>query len=85
MASESVRAFALPRGILLTIAAMVLAVPVVESRAQEISDEAEDAEFEEIVVTGSRLKRRDFNSPSPISTINSEILACMIFLAEAIP
>lgn len=29
-----------------------------------------DAELEEIVVTGSRISRRDFSSPSPISTID---------------
>ncbi|MEQ9563298.1 MAG: TonB-dependent receptor plug domain-containing protein, partial [Woeseiaceae bacterium] len=34
-------------------------------------DAAEDLEsIEEIVVTGSRIKRRDYNSPSPISTID---------------
>jgi outer membrane receptor protein involved in Fe transport len=30
---------------------------------------------EEIVVTGSRIKRRDFNSPSPITTIDREAIA----------
>ena len=33
----------------------------------------DDSELiEEIVVTGSRIKRRDFHSPSPISTINRD-------------
>jgi len=31
--------------------------------------------IEEIVVTGSRLLRRDFSSPSPITTINREVIA----------
>ena len=30
---------------------------------------------EEIVVTGSRIKRRDFNSPSPITTIDRDTIA----------
>ena len=42
---------------------------------QQDSLDAADEAVEEIVVTGSRLKRRDFNSPSPISTIDSEVLA----------
>jgi len=32
-------------------------------------------EVEEIVVTGSRLLRRDFNAPSPISTLDRDVLA----------
>jgi outer membrane receptor protein involved in Fe transport len=48
-------------------------LPAAESRGQV--DAAEDLEaVEEIVVTGSRIKRRDFNSPSPISTIDRDDL-----------
>jgi len=36
--------------------------------------EAEDSTIEEIVVTGSRLRRRDFSAPSPIATIDREAL-----------
>jgi len=35
----------------------------------------ETEELEEIVVTGSRIKRRDFTSPSPIATIDRETIA----------
>ncbi|MGI9223023.1 MAG: TonB-dependent receptor domain-containing protein [Woeseiaceae bacterium] len=34
-----------------------------------------DDYFEEIVVTGSRIKRRDFVTPSPLTTIDSELIA----------
>jgi iron complex outermembrane recepter protein len=34
-----------------------------------------DETVEEVVVTGSRIKRRDFNSPSPIATIDRETIA----------
>lgn len=42
--------------------------------AQDDSTSNEPA-VEEIVVTGSRLVRRDFNAPSPISTLDREVLA----------
>ena len=44
--------------------------------AQEIDEEigVRDA-VEEIIVTGSRVKRRDFNSPSPITTLDREAIA----------
>ncbi len=38
-------------------------------------DNGADAAVEEIVVTGSRLPRRDFTAPSPIATIDAEALA----------
>jgi outer membrane receptor protein involved in Fe transport len=44
--------------------------------AQDDPDAADDFEFEEvgmeeIIVTGSRLRRRDFNAPSPITSLDS--------------
>ncbi|TFG41142.1 MAG: TonB-dependent receptor [Chromatiales bacterium] len=39
------------------------------------NDQNVDEPIEEIVVTGSRLVRRDFNAPSPIATLDSEFLA----------
>jgi outer membrane cobalamin receptor len=39
----------------------------------ETADFEDDEEFiEEVVVTGTRIKRRDFSSPSPITTITAE-------------
>lgn len=44
------------------------------SASQEIEEETADETIEEIVVIGSRLRRRDYSSPSPISTIDREAL-----------
>lgn len=41
----------------------------IESRAYEQSDA-----IEEIIVTGSRLRRRDFSAPSPVATIDREAI-----------
>ncbi len=35
--------------------------------------DTEDAGLEEVLVTGSRIVRRDFNAPSPILTVDSEV------------
>ena len=35
-------------------------------------EEFEEAGVEEIIVTGSRIRRRDFNAPSPITSIDSD-------------
>jgi outer membrane receptor protein involved in Fe transport len=34
-----------------------------------------DEVIDEVVVTGSRIKRRDFNTPSPLTTISNEVIA----------
>ena len=52
---------------------LCLAIPA-ESLAQQDAPADED-QIEEIVVTGSRIKRRDFTSPSPISSIDKQALA----------
>ncbi len=52
---------------------LCLAIPA-ESLAQQDAPADED-QVEEIVVTGSRIKRRDFTSPSPISSIDKQVLA----------
>ncbi len=52
---------------------LCLAIPA-GSLAQQDAPADED-QVEEIVVTGSRIKRRDFTSPSPISTIGKQVLA----------
>jgi outer membrane receptor protein involved in Fe transport len=44
--------------------------------AQEVEEEiGARGTVEEVIVTGSRIKRRDFNSPSPITTIDREDIA----------
>ena len=57
--------------------ASAVALALVQSPATAQTNEASDdtQAIEEIVVTGSRLLRRDFSSPSPISTISRETLA----------
>lgn len=55
------------------IAGIALLVPGAAAFAQ--ADEASNDEtIDEIIVTGSRLKRRDFSSPSPIATIDRDAL-----------
>ena len=49
---------------------LALAAPAI---AQEV-DSAGGAEIEEIIVTGSRLVRRDFSAPSPIQTIDADAM-----------
>lgn len=44
------------------------------SEAQDSEVEIVDETIEEIVVIGSRLRRRDYSSPSPISTVDREAL-----------
>jgi outer membrane receptor protein involved in Fe transport len=39
---------------------------------ETIPPDAEETVIEEVIVTGSRIKRRDFSSPSPITTITAE-------------
>ena len=39
-----------------------------------LAEDGEDAAIEEIVVTGSRIPRRDFYSPSPLITLDREAL-----------
>ncbi len=62
-------------GVALAVAA-VLIVCMLSSpvRAQTEEAAADDKTIEEIVVTGSRLRRRDFNAPSPIASLDRDML-----------
>ncbi|HKX56259.1 MAG TPA: TonB-dependent receptor, partial [Xanthomonadales bacterium] len=51
---------------------MYLASSAIWAQDNEPDSEYEENELEEVVVTGSRIKRRDFTSPSPITTIDRE-------------
>ena len=55
-------------------AAVALALPAA-ALGQANTDDIAGDEVEEIVVTGSRLARRDFAAPSPITSIERETLA----------
>jgi outer membrane receptor protein involved in Fe transport len=52
----------------IAISSLCVAQDVVSPTEADVADEV----IEEIVVTGSRIKRRDFNTPSPLTTISSE-------------
>ena len=43
--------------------------------ADDTDQEGTDQAVEELVVTGSRLKRRDFHAPSPITTLEEDVLS----------
>ncbi len=54
------------------IAGLALSMPAHAQQAAPASpQDAEAAESEDIVVTGSRIARRDYTSTSPIATIDS--------------
>ena len=54
---------------ILAIGVIALPAMTLDAAAQEEDDEGDEA-VEEIVVTGSRIKRRDFTSSSPLTTID---------------
>ena len=54
------------------VVALAIASPV---HAQQPGSDTADEAVEEIIVTGSRLPRRDFTAVSPIATISEEVLA----------
>jgi outer membrane receptor protein involved in Fe transport len=64
--------------ILLLPAILVLSVTApcqAQDTASGVVTEDLDEVIDEIVVTGSRIKRRDFNTPSPLTTISNEDIA----------
>jgi outer membrane receptor protein involved in Fe transport len=73
------RRSSVPHWPVLLLLAAFLIICLVWSRALAASDNSgpgvTEAEIEEIVVTGSRIRRRDFETPTPLSTITSDALA----------
>jgi outer membrane receptor protein involved in Fe transport len=59
----------------LFVAAFLLWVTDGHAQDDPVDADADEKTVEEIVVTGSRIKRRDFSSPSPIATIDSDTIA----------
>ena len=59
---------------LVTGAILLLNIPIVFAQDDntDANREFEDEYLEEVVVTGTRIKRRDYSSPSPITTIERE-------------
>jgi outer membrane receptor protein involved in Fe transport len=63
--------FLLPAILIFSIAAPCQAQDTASGVATEDADEV----IEEIVVTGTRIKRRDFNTPSPLTTVSHTDIA----------
>jgi outer membrane receptor protein involved in Fe transport len=59
----------------LSVIAFLMLVADVRAQGDPIYDDSDERTFEEVVVTGSRIKRRDFSSPSPIATIDRDTIA----------
>jgi outer membrane receptor for ferrienterochelin and colicin len=53
-------------------ASLILISPSAFAQDEIDEFEAEEEFLEEVAVTGTRIKRRDFSSPSPITTISDE-------------
>ncbi len=60
--------------VLLTVTACVIASELAFAQPAGSDEDVEELELEEVIVTGSRIKRRDFSSPSPLATIDREAL-----------
>lgn len=54
------------------ISVLVFSLLLTDVLAQDdpVYDDSDERTFDEVVVTGSRINRRDFSSPSPIATID---------------
>ncbi|WP_062768539.1 TonB-dependent receptor domain-containing protein [Sphingopyxis terrae] len=66
------------RKLLLTISASIISLagaPVWAQTDSATDQAAEEAPAQEIVVTGSRISRRDFEAPSPIVTLGSDAVS----------
>jgi iron complex outermembrane receptor protein len=75
MTRNKTRPLVATTGFQCTAAAVALALGHGPALAQTEAATLSDESIEEIVVTGSRLMRRDFSAPSPITTISREALA----------
>jgi iron complex outermembrane recepter protein len=66
---------AAPRNLVgLAVSAIIAGVPLTITQTAHAQEASESTELEEVRVTGSRILRRDFESPSPIVTIGTEQL-----------
>jgi len=57
---------------LISVFALLNFFPVAYAQDETPDEDAEEVYLEEVIVTGSRIKRRDFSSPSPITTVERE-------------
>ena len=59
-------------GLAVSVASLLAAtVALSQEEASPDLEAREETGIEEIIVTGSRLRRRDFNAPSPITSIDN--------------
>jgi len=62
-----------PRAFCIAVGLLLIGLSPLSLAQDDDADFDDDEDFiEEVVVTGSRIKRRDFSSPSPITTINAD-------------
>jgi iron complex outermembrane receptor protein len=67
------RLCAWPQALCLSVGLGLMLIPPFSFAQDEVDDyESDENLLEEVIVTGSRIKRRDFSSPSPITTISAE-------------
>jgi len=57
---------------ILPVVCLLSSLTSIAAIAQEQAPEEDESFLEEVVVTGTRIKRRDFSSPSPLTTITRE-------------
>jgi iron complex outermembrane receptor protein len=58
--------------VVLPVVCLLSSLTSIAAIAQEQAPEEDESFLEEVVVTGTRIKRRDFSSPSPLTTITRE-------------
>ncbi len=68
------RATVPPNLVGMTVAAIMAGVPLAWPQMAQAQESPAVNELEEVTVTGSRIRRRDFESPSPIVTVGTEQL-----------
>ncbi|MEK6192635.1 MAG: TonB-dependent receptor plug domain-containing protein, partial [Deltaproteobacteria bacterium] len=51
---------------------LLLLTPTTFAQDENPDEEADDVLLEEVIVTGTRIKRRDYTSPSPLTTISRQ-------------
>jgi outer membrane receptor protein involved in Fe transport len=75
MGRETVRALSTPAALSALCLFVSSTFPGHAAAQDVVPDQSRESEsIEEIVVTGSRIKRRDFSSPSPITTIDRQAI-----------
>ena len=64
----------------LAVSAATLAMPLAAQQAEDEEQEGPAAELGDVAVTGSRIKRPEFTTPAPVTTITAEQISQTSFL-----